>query len=310
MRIWASSLLLAACGHAAPVDPVSSTDDVGAVAYQGGDASLSRAADAQLIAIAKGRYVSGSTPEEREQAYQDFAAAAGNDGAREDGWFDGEAERHRVELDAFRIDLLPVTNAQYAEFVADGGAPPPTMDEATWASQGFQQPWPDQVERYVWPDRAPPPEREDHPVVLVSYDDAARYCAWRGEVVGEPRRLPTADEYERAARGPEGRFYPWGNTWDAAKLNAFVGGPNDTMPVGAFPEARSVEGVLDLAGNVFHWTSTPWPPGAGRDAPKRTVKGSSWEDWPGLGRGASGHGRARTIRHVIVGFRCAAGARR
>lgn len=296
-----------ACGHASPtVDTASSTDDVGPVTHAGGDASLSRAADAQLIAIPGGRYVSGSTPEEREQAYVDYFTAAGHDGAREARWFDVELDRHSTRLHAFRIDLLPVTNAQYAEFVADGGAPAPTMDEATWTQQGFQQPWPDEVVRYVWTDGVPPASREDHPVVLVSYDDAARYCAWRGEVVGEPRRLPTAAEYERAARGIEGQSYPWGNAWDATKLNSFVGGPDDTVPVGEIPGSASPDGVLDLAGNVFHWTSTPWPPGAPRDAAKRTVKGSSWEDWPGLGRGASWHGRARTIRHVIVGFRCAA----
>lgn len=308
MRSWVSSLvLLVGCGHATGTP--SPVDDAPDVAYRGGDASMSRAADAQLIAIPGGRYVTGSTPEEREQAYLDYSAAAGHDDARDAKWFDLEEDRHSTELGAFRVDLLPVTNAQYGELVADGGAPAPTMDEAKWAAQGFQQPWPDEVERFVWHDGRPPPNREDHPVVLVTHDEAARYCAWRGAVVGERRRLPTAAEYERASRGVEAQAYPWGSTWDATRLNSFVGGPNDTVPVGEHPDAASPDGVLDLAGNVFHWTSTPWPPGAGRDAPKRTVRGSSWEDWPGLGRGAAWHGRARTIRHVIVGFRCAADAR-
>jgi formylglycine-generating enzyme required for sulfatase activity len=181
------------------------------------------------------------------------------------------------------------------------------MDEATWTKLGLQQPW-SEAERHVWKDGVPPPGREDHPVVLVNHDEAAAYCAWRGKVVGAPRRLPTAAEYERAARGSEGLTYPWGNTWDASKLDSGVGGARDTVPVGSYPDAKSPAGVLDLAGNVFQWTSTPWPPDAGENARERTVKGSGWEDWAGVGRGASRHGRPRTLRHIIIGFRCAGDA--
>lgn len=282
----------------------------GGVAYRGGDASMSRAADAQMVEIPEGQYVAGSTPEERAAAYDAYFASSGTDVARERGWFDKEEERHVARLPAFRLDLMPVTAAAYAEFVADGGAPAPTMDEATWTAQGFQQAWPDEVVRFVWVDGQPPAGRADHPVVLVAHADAAAYCAWRGQVVGAPRRLPTAAELEKAARGTEGLAYPWGNEFEADKLNSSVGGPRDTVPVGSYPEARSPFGVLDLAGNVFQWTSTPWPPGAGADAARFTVRGSAWDDWAGLGRGAAWHGRPRAARHVIVGFRCAAdGAR-
>jgi formylglycine-generating enzyme required for sulfatase activity len=267
-------------------------------------AGLSVAADAQMIEIPAGQYIAGSTPEERQQAYDDYFAASKSDAARTNGWFDVEEERHPTDLAAYRLDLLPVTNAEYAELVVAGGAPAPTMDEETWAAQGFQQVWPDQVQRFAWIDGRPPPGREDHPVVLVTYEQAATYCAWRGELVGSARRLPTAAEMEKAARGTDAMAYPWGNEFDAARLNGH-GGPLDTVAVGSISEATSPFGVLDLAGNVYQWTSTPWPPGSGDDAVKRTVKGSAWDDWPGLGRGAARHGRARTIRHVIVGFRCA-----
>jgi formylglycine-generating enzyme required for sulfatase activity len=285
--------LFAACAGA---PPVQHADHLAA--------PLSLAADAQMIEIPAGQYIAGSTLEERQQAYDDFLAASQSNAAVENGWFEVEEERHPTDLPAFRLDLLPVTNAAYAELVAAGGAPAPTMDEATWAAQGFQQRWPDQVERFAWVDGRPPAGREDHPVVLVTYDQAAAYCAWRGEVVGEPRRLPSAAEMEKAARGTDAMAYPWGNEFDASRLNSHAG-PLDTVAVGSTPEATSPFGVLDLAGNVYQWTSTPWPPGAGDDAAKRTVKGSAWDDWPGLGRGAARHGRARTIRHVIVGFRCA-----
>ena len=271
-------------------------------------AQLSRAGDAQLVTIPAGQYVAGSTPEEREAAYDDYLATAGHDAAREAGWFAREADRHVVELPAFRIDLLPVTNAQYAEFVASGAAPPPAIDEAAWKAQGFLQDFATQVTRFVWPGASPPPGREDHPVVLVTWDQATAYCAWRGTLVGEARRLPTAAEREKAARGHDGRVYPWGNAFQRDKLNSGVDGPGDTVPVGSYHEGASAYGVLDLAGNVFEWTSTPWPPGANADAAERTVRGSAWEDHAGVGRGASWHGRRRDARHVIVGFRCAAGA--
>ena len=142
----------------------------------------------------------------------------------------------------------------------------------------------------------------DHPVVLVTYGEAEKYCAWRGAQKGEKRRLPTAAEYEKAARGDGGLAYPWGNTYEADKLDSAVRGPGDTVPVGQYVTGASPYGVLDLAGNVFEWTATPFSDG------KMTVKGSAWEDYAGVGRGASRHGRAPKVRHVIVGFRCAADA--
>src|SRR6185503_7342299 len=96
-----------------------------------------------------GRYVAGSTPEERAVAYDDYLATAGHDAAREGGWFDQEEDRHVADLPAFALDLLPVTNAEYAELVLTGAVAAPAMDEATWAAQGYQQTWPDEVVRYV-----------------------------------------------------------------------------------------------------------------------------------------------------------------
>ena len=98
-------------------------------------------------------------------------------------------------------------------------------------------------------------------------------------------------------------IYPWGNTFEPTKLNSAIGGPKDTVAVGTHLEGASPYGALDMAGNVFQWTSTPAPPD------EMIVKGSAWEDFAGVGRGASQHGRKREIRHVIVGFRCGADRR-
>ncbi|HEY4055224.1 MAG TPA: SUMF1/EgtB/PvdO family nonheme iron enzyme [Kofleriaceae bacterium] len=285
---------LAACGSATPSPKTLDTSN----------GQLSLAADARMIAIPAGKFVSGSTPEERFQAYDDYRLTSGSDAAREHKWFDVELDRTQVDIPAYSIDLMPVTQAQYAEFVATGRAIAPSITEAAWKAEHFQQDYATEVERFNWKDGRPPLGREDHPVVLVTWVEAAAYCKWRGDLAGSPRHLPSANEYEKAARGNEGIFYPWGNVFDPKKLNCGVGGPNDTEPVGSHLDGASPYGMLDAAGNVFQWTSTPFP------GDKMTVKGSAWEDFGGVGRGASLHGRARTARHVIVGFRCAADAPR
>jgi formylglycine-generating enzyme required for sulfatase activity len=265
-------------------------------------APLSLAADARMIEIPAGNYIAGSTPEERAGAYDDYERTAGHDAARQKSWFAHEEDRHITKLPAFKIDFMPVTQVAYAEFVAAGQAPPPVIDEAAWKAQGFIQDYATQVARFMWRDGHLPAGREEHPVVLVTWDEARRYCEWRGRLAGAPRRLPTAAEYEKATRGDGGLAYPWGSTFEPERLNSGVGGPNDTVPVGSFSAGASPYGVLDLAGNVFQWTSTKLPDG------KLAVKGSAWEDFGGVGRGASIHGRAAGVRHVIVGFRCAADA--
>ena len=113
--------------------------------------------------------------------------------------------------------------------------------------------------------------------------------------------MPTGEEYEKAARGVAGNAYPWGMDWDATRLNCAVGGPGDTTPVGSYPQGASPFGLLDAAGNLFQWTATEWP----HKPHSMIVKGSAWDDFAGVGRGASVYGRPRTIRHAIIGFRCA-----
>jgi toxoflavin biosynthesis protein ToxD len=285
---FASILLFTACSSTpGPAKPGAST------------APLSLAKDPQMLSIPEGRFIAGSTPEERAAAYDDYLATSGHDTARENKWFEGEEERHQLGLPRFRIDLMPVTQAEYAEYVNAKLAPAPSIDEKAWAEQGFLQDYAT-VQRFIWKDGGPPIGREDHPVVLVTYAEAQAYCKWRGELTGEPRRLPTADEYEKATRGEGGVAYPWGNVYEADKLNSAVKGPGDTTPVGQYTAGASPYGALDMAGNVFQWTSTPFREG------HMTVKGSAWEDYGGVGRGASRHGRPVGARHVIVGFRCAA----
>lgn len=281
-------LLVAGCGEKArPVHPHAAR------------APLSLAAEDRMLAIPGGKWIAGSTPEERNAAYDDHLTATKSDTAREMKRFDREEPRHQIDSTPFTIDLLPVTQAQFAEFVATGQASPPTIDEATWKAQGFPHDYATVVQRFVWSSGAPPGDRLDHPVVLVTWDEAKRYCAWRGELRGTVRRLPTALELEKAARGDSGVSYPWGNVFDPTKLDSADAGPMDTMPAGSFTAGASPYGVLDMAGNVAQWSATPG------DAGTMIVKGSSWDEFAGLGRGAASDMRAPSMRHVGIGFRCA-----
>ena len=145
-------------------------------------------------------------------------------------------------------------------------------------------------------------EAQSQAVVEAQFNGGAIVSGARARVT-EGGQMCIRDR-EKAARGAGGLIYPWGNGWDPTALNSAVAGPGDTVPVGSHRPGGDWA-VLDLAGNVFQWTSTPWPIDAGAAAPARAVKGSAWDDHAGVGRGASIHGRPRQARHVIVGFRCA-----
>jgi len=270
-------------------------------------APLSRAADAAMLLVPAGAYVAGSTAEERAQAYADAERSAGDARARRGRWFEREEERHPATLaHAVRLDRTLVTNGAYAEFVAATGHAAPFIDEAGWQRQGYVQDYAREVRRFLWHDRRPPAGRALHPVLLVSHADAAEYCAWRGRLVGAARRLPSAAEMEKAMRGEAGRVYPWGDAWDGTRLDwaGAPGGPADTEAVGAHPDGAGPYGHVDLAGEAFTWTSTPFPYRRG----EYTVKGSAWDDHAGVGRGAARHGRPAGVHHAIVGFRCAGDA--
>jgi formylglycine-generating enzyme required for sulfatase activity/class 3 adenylate cyclase len=147
---------------------------------------------------------------------------------------DSEPEHHQVEVAAFRMDRNLVTNSEFAEFR------------------------PVHAHRF-------PPEEADHPAVYVSWEDAVAYAEWLG------KQLPTEEEWEKAARGPEGFDYPWGDEFDPAKVNSAESELRKTTPIGAYPEGASPYGCLDMAGNVWEWTASAWKDGG----PFKTQKGGS-----------------------------------
>lgn len=258
----------------------------------------------ETVTVPAGPFIAGSDRAEREAAYRLDEAAYGHSVTREQRWYEGEAPRRRVELPAFAITRTPISNRLYAAFVAATGHAAPDVDAQTWASYGLVHPFA-RTRRHAWTGGRPPPGREDHPVVLVSHQDAEAFAAWLSAETGRRWRLPSALEWEKAARGPDGRLFPWGDAWDATRLNSHDAGPFDTLPLGSFPSGASPYGLLDAAGQVFEWTADS--AGRNRSGGRFLVKGGSWDDKGcGVCRPAAAHGRPADLRHILIGFRLVA----
>lgn len=251
----------------------------------------------ETVVIPEGPFLYGSSPQERDAAYRLDSAAYGHNRTRELGWYDSEPDLTTVTTGTYAMMRTPVTNRQYAAFVRATGRAVPDVDAQTWAGYGLIHPF-GRTRRHAWSGGTYLEGRSDHPVVMVSHADAVAYADWLSRLTGQVWRLPTAIEWEKAARGPDGRMFPWGGTWDARRLNSHDAGPFDTLPVGQFPVGASPYGLLDAAGQVFEWTATA--SGAGR----YLVKGGSWDDKGcGVCRPAARHGRPEAIKHILIGFR-------
>ncbi|MDP6572581.1 MAG: SUMF1/EgtB/PvdO family nonheme iron enzyme [Rhodospirillales bacterium] len=265
---------------------------VAALPAASGDGAVPRTLD-----IPAGPFIAGSDRAEREAAYRLDEAAYGHGRTRQWRWYESEPVRHTVESGAYAITTTPITNDQYAAFVAATGHPAPDVDATTWAGYGLVHPF-KRTRRHAWAGGKVPAGRGDHPVVLVSHGDAETYGAWLSARTARRWRLPTEAEWEKAARGAAGRRFPWGEAFDAARLNSHDRGSFDTVPVGSHAEGKSPYGLLDGAGQVFEWTATQGGPG------RYIVKGGSWDDKGcGICRPAARHARPAALKHILIGFR-------
>ncbi len=179
----------------------------------------------------------------------------------------GEGKEKRV-LPEFWIGRTPVTNAEYAQFVISTDYGPPSH----------------------WKGRVPPEGLADHPVTYVSWYDAQVYAEWAG------KRLPTEEEWEKAARGPEGWEYPWGE-WEEGRCNSKESGIGTTTPVGQHsPQGDSPYGCADMAGNVLEWT-------ASIDGKYRILRGGAFNHGRELARSSFRIRHKPSIKHRNIGFR-------
>ena len=212
------------------------------------------------------------------------------------GWrpyrFGDEGPAHPVYLDAFFIAEFPVTVGQYARFLADTGAPVPDC----WDDPRFTEP--------------------NQPVIGVDRHQAIAYAAWVG------LRLPTEAEWEKAARGTDGRIWPWGNDWDPARANTAERGTGRPVQIGQHAAAGNVSpyGVAEMVGNVWEWCLDRYDAEYYRDSPRENprctkpevhydgyyvVRGGSWLNRGDRVRCASRYDRFAQQGRRHIGFRCA-----
>jgi formylglycine-generating enzyme required for sulfatase activity len=220
------------------------------------------------VRVPAGSFLMGSTP---EQAAQAMAEGAGKE------WVAWEQPQHSVELSSYRIGKYPVTNRQYQAFVKDKGYKPPE----DWSEDEY------------------PAEKADHPVVNVSWEEAQAYCEWLADMTGRNYRLPSEAEWEKAARGAEGRIYPWGDEFDPQKANTIESDVGGTTPVGQFsPQGDSPYGCAEMIGNVWEWCAdlfdekayekragkTIKDPGGADSGTTRLLRGGSFYNYPAVAR--------------------------
>lgn len=259
--------------------------------------------------VAGGEFLAGSDRAERDYAYRisaegfadsPDAIAQAEAGYRKNGWFDREPTRQTVNLPGFCLSEDLVTNADYQTFVIATGHRPPGISAADYQTQGFLVHDYAEVEPYLWEGNQYPAEQGQHPVVLISYEDALAYAEWRSDQSNlMTYRLPTKFEWEKAARGTDGQYFPWGSKWQNDGTNWAKNGPDGTSAIATFPLSRSPYGIEDMAGNVFEYTSTL----ADTPNPEVILKGCGWDDYPGFCRAAYEHDRPVDSRHILFGFR-------
>jgi serine/threonine-protein kinase len=206
----------------------------------------------------------------------------------------GATEGQKVFVAAFALHRTEVTNAAFAEFARRTGfrtLAEQAGDPRTWRT-------------------AAQPSMAEHPVTYIAWADANAYCEEAG------LRLPTELEWERAARGDDGRLWPWGNEWDGSRLNSLERGAAGPAPVGSDPHGASPYGLLDMAGNVWEWTSSPYLIGSTMEAPDAqslqtfrghlVLRGGSWRTMAAGTQTTYRKPAPPEYRRDTTGFRCAA----
>jgi formylglycine-generating enzyme required for sulfatase activity len=287
---------------------------------------------APMVLIPAGEFSMGTTEEELQQLIADCQQSRKKDEATCRAIFQSEVPRHRVSLRAFYMDKFEVTNTRFGEFVK-AASYRTTAEREGWAwSLPDKDGLPRKIDGATWRNPegkgiGPADNRTDHPVAVMSWEDADAYCRWAG------RRLPTEAEWEYAARAGTQTAYWWGdglpatrrvaNLADASGKRVFPGlavastyddGHARTAPVGSF-EANPW-GLHDVIGNVWEWTADWYNPAYYQNSPNqnpsgpaagqyKVLRGGSWRNLPALARAAYRGAHAPGERSAIIGFRCA-----
>ncbi len=250
-----------------------------------------RPIDFEWVTIAAGEFLMGSDKQQDAQAY------------------DTELPQHRFYVPAYRIARVPVTVAQFAQFVQATGYK--TLAEEQGSAYGYTGSQWEDVKGASWAHPRGPgsdvQQKANHPVTCIAWHDALAFCAW-AQV-----RLPTEAEWEKAARGTDGRLYPWGNNAPDKERCNFNMAVKDTTAVGHYPKGASPYSLLDMAGNVWEWTSSKWLDNYNDYARKidnnlegeerRVLRGGSFNNNRGSVRCACRYRNLPNVRFDYVGFR-------
>ena len=231
---------------------------------------------AVMVYIPEGEFIMGTSDNQIDDLFGQFKNWNRS-------WFDDEKPQHHVYLDGYWIYKQEVTVTQYRKFCQEAGREMPKAPSWGW--------------------------QDDHPVVNISWHDAVAYCQWAGV------QLPTEAQWEKAARGTDGRIWPWGNEWDSSKCNNHASAGGGTTPVGSYPSSASRYGVMDMAGNVWEWCADVYDKNYYRDSPSSNPQGPTTGEEHVL-RGGSWRAAPRYIRSTyrewgypddwnkFRGFRC------
>jgi len=289
-----------------------------------------------MVELPGGTFVIGNTKAEADAAGKEYEQYFLDQGKKETAkrarsWSNDEINDRPLTLPDFALARYPVTNAQYALFMADGGydTEQPWWDEAARAWLQRDDATTKGLKSYQQREHKQQPEfwehaqwgksRPNHPVVGISWYEAIAFCRWitqhRGyNPEGYSYRLPTEAEWEYAARGTTRRLYPWGNAaLDGERAN-YARIHAGTSAVGSFPSGATPEGIQDMAGNVWEWTGTvyqayPYDPADGREdssspADKRFVhRGGGWYDPPIPLRPSYRYGNPPDVHFNLLGLR-------
>ncbi len=240
------------------------------------DSAIGQAPPAEMVLIKGGIFTMGSDIDEIEKIALQFHSESLE-------WYMDETPAHIVQLEDFHIDKHETTVSQYRIYIEATGKPAPKfMDDEKFG-------------------------KANHPIVGVTWLEASDYCRWTS------KRLPTEQEWEKAARGTDRRMYPWGNEADPKRTNTRGKGDNQryTSTVDGFSEGKSPYGVLNMAGNVWEWTQDWYLPYPGNETPNdmfgktlKVIRGGSWKANMDLARSAVRGKAMPDQRQYYIGFRC------
>ena len=301
--------------------PILTRTDAGDVLGLLGD---SRITDDAWVEVPAGEFLMGTTPQEVKKLAKQYGNQWGEEYKR-------EVPQREVSVGSFRIGKYPVTNQEFKRFMDLGGyekrgywsddgwkwrqrTPEEEKELPEWQKRG------EKTQPAYWDDPRCGIRKPNRPVVGITWYEAQAYCSWLTEKLrqegkiakGEVVRLTTEAQWEKAARGVDGRWWPWGNTWDNGKANAGYR-LDEATPVGVYPHGTSPYDVYDMVGNVWEWASSlymdyPYNPDDGREdqnaAGVRVLRGGSWFYDAVLARCASRLAGIPDSRYVILGFRC------